>query len=223
MPSTDDQRGDEIQDTAPPKSPVTAPAPAGPLDRPPIASRELRLPDPVVPSHEEIIRRLTRLELHRRGLLFLCIVGTLTSITCMYIMRQGRSAEPGTVEVNRLVFRDAAGVPRDSIRLNESGTGIAFCDANGVKRAMFYTNPEGDTGWTLLNTDGKQRVSLGVLKDGRGLVAVCDDGCRHFIHLDERGLTLDANGQRCIGMGMTERGPNITITAENGAVLFNKP
>ena len=220
MPSTDDLGGDGIQDTAPPNPPVAAPAPAGPLERP-IPSRDIRHPDP---NYAALLKRVEGLELHRRALIFVAVVACLTSITCIYIMRQGQPSEPGTVEVKRLVFLDpASGARRDSIRLDESGTGIAFCDPHGVKRALLFTSHEGDTGWSILTKDGSQRVSLGVLKEGRGLVAVCDDGCKHFVHLDERGLTLDSNGQPCISMGMKERGPHITITAENGAVLYSKP
>ncbi len=234
-------------------------------------ARDIRLPDGAPPDYAALVRRLDRMELHRRALLFVAVVACVASVTCLYLVRQERSAqerpvqeqraqerpapgrpapepriaEPGTVLVRRVVFVDGAGNRRDSIRLDESGTGIAFCDSNGVKRALFYTSPEGTTGWNLLNPDGKLRVSIGVLKDGAGHVAVFDDDPKHFVFLLARGMTLyegqrtraqflnvnglagisifDQKGRSRIGMGMNERGPTFVITDEDGKSVFSKP
>ena len=241
MPSTDsgdDVKDDGLQVNLPDCLPASSCGDA--LERP-IASRSIQIPEAPPPDYAAVLKRLERLEYHRRGLLFLCVVASVAAISCCCFLQQERAAarqlkewpvlqqkaaepqaaQPGILEVRQIVFVDAAGNRKESIKLDEAG-GIAFCDPQGVKRVLPYNSPEGDTGLNILSPDGKQRVSLGVLKNGDGAVAVRNVR-EHIVYLDAKGLSIDANGKPQISMGMTEGGPNITIFDAKGAILFNKP
>jgi hypothetical protein len=293
--NSDSQEGGDLRPDLPPATPVAppltdplprcpAPLPDPVPQRPPAdpTPREIQKPESQPPDYQALLRRLDRVEKQRLVMLFACVVACAASVTCLYLLHQERSGqdrsaearrapeppalEGGTLEVKRVAFLDAAGNRRDSIRLDESGTGIAFCDPNGVKRALFFTNSEG-TGWNLLSTDGRQRASIGVLKDGAGIVTVVNEQGRSVIKmstvanqpfisvqdenqnpsviLDSTGMSLfdgatlraeftktnattgvrvfDRNGHTRIGMGMTDRGPVLAITAENGNIVFAKP
>ncbi len=258
--------------TAGPDDGVQARMPAGP----PVATAVSPATEAASADQSDVLKRLERLERQRLVLLFVAVLALSAAGVDLYMQQRERQAtatplwsvESGTIEATRVIFRDAAGRRRDSIRLDESGTGIAFCDADGVKRALFFTNAEG-TGWNMLAPDGTQRASIGVLKDGAGIVTVTDRHQQTLISMgtqanepfltlfdenhkiavllsslglylyDKDGLTKkgafvnsrggavlginDANGTPALLMGMTPLGPRLSITAENGAILFAKP
>jgi hypothetical protein len=222
------------------------------------------------PDHADLLKRLERLERQRLVLLFVSVMALAAAGACVYMVRQDRQAgDGGTVEATRIVFRDATGRPRDSIRLNESGTGITFCDANGVQRAHLFTTADGATAWHLLAEGGAPRVQMLATKDGGGTVGVLDQRLHPVIFMgtvannptlmvsdennktlvlldrvglflyDKDGLTkrgsfirtdvgaglgiFDGNARPRIGMAMTQFGPSLYITAENGALVYSRP
>jgi hypothetical protein len=241
MPSTnpsDDVKDDGLQVNLPDCLPASSRADS--LERP-ITSREIRNPDP---NYAALLKRVEGLELHRRALIFIAVVACVASLISLNLMYKERDAsrqlakewpaaqqrvaepqaaqQPGIVEATQVFLCDAAGNRRDSIKLDERG-GIAFHDVNGVKRALFYHNPEGPTWLHLFASDGTQRASIGVLKDGMGLVDLCDDGRKNIVLLHSYGLTLH-EGERRLGQFANVNGTaGITLFDKKGAILFSKP
>ncbi len=201
------------------------------------------------PDHADILKRLERLERQRLALLFVSVLALAAAGTCLYkVWNGGPSPDAETVNTARVVFRDTADRPKGLIRLDDSGEGLVFCDANGGKIASVGANQAGTRALHLFDANGTARISLASATDkNKPAVTIYNPQNKASVGLDEDGLKLFEmkgegllrawfiRGDSVASFGMcdlfkprisimvNDLGPRFMITAEDGTPVFGKP
>lgn len=107
-----------------------------------------------------------------------------------------------TVEAERFILRDAEGVRRGELSVDEGKPGLALFHADGAVRVLLQVNPEGSPGFVLYDDKGIQRLFIMAGKEWT------------FIELD------DKNGSKRLGMVVPVGGgePFVALLDEDGTL-----
>jgi hypothetical protein len=172
------------------------------------------------PDYADILKRLERLERQRLALLFVSVLALAAAGTSVYLSRP--TAAPGAVEAESIIFKDAQGRKRDSIKLHRSGSGLEFVDPAGVSRVQFGpVNGQDSEGWglSLLGKSGAP-LFFAVANDTKRstIVAIGDDQGRSSINLwassGHHPTLAFRDSNRNVGVGIDDDG--ISLMAASG-------
>jgi hypothetical protein len=142
-------------------------------------------PDSPVPSLEERVAKLDRLQRRLYAVVMMLVLGIVALLAWQFYP----STRP--VESQRFTMRDKHGIRRIDLTLTEQGEPMfRLNDKNGKARAMIWLRDDGAVSLRLSDNEGQPRLSLNVRSGGSPEVVLNNRDGRSAasVSVDENGL-----------------------------------